>query len=120
MRDWLAAQERCGGRVMDLVLDEGGGIGAWLRLGGGGEGRFRLLHRPKSGDVDALARAALAHLAGRQPLFCLLPTYADDLAPALLRLGFQPAGEYVLLAKRLLRVAKEMTPQEVGRAVPVS
>ncbi len=120
LRDWLAAQERCPGRVQDWLLDEDGAISAWLRLGGGTEGRFRLLHRPGSGQVEALVRAALARLAGKQPLLCLLPTYAEELATALLKWGFQPVGQYVLLAKRLLRVATEMAPEEVGQAVPVS
>jgi hypothetical protein len=119
LRDWLAAQERWGGRVQDLVSEESGAITAWLRLGGGGEGRFRLLHRQGSGDVEALAQAALASLGGKRSFLCLLPTYADGLAPALLRQGFQPAGEYVLLAKRLLRVAEEAAPEKVGQAVPV-
>lgn len=120
-RQWQAAQEHWGGRTQDLVLEEDGVITAWLKVGGGGEGRFRLLAHPQCAyDATALVGAALARLADNKPLLCLLPLYADEFAPALRRLGFRQASEYVLLAKRLVEATEELAPEKVGQAVPVS
>ncbi|MFQ6019522.1 MAG: hypothetical protein ACE5KW_02075 [Dehalococcoidia bacterium] len=121
LRDWQSCQERWGGRVKDLVLEEEGIITAWLRLAAAGEGRFRILLHPRYGpDPAAIVQAALARLAGRHPLLSLLPRYADQHAPILRGLGFREAAEYVLLAKRLLRGVEEMAPEKAGQAVPVS
>lgn len=122
LREWLASQERWGGRLRDLVWEEDGAIAAWLRLSvDGNEGRFRILAvSGRRGTGNVIVQAALAHLLGKAPLLCLVPVYADELAPALRRLGFALAGEYVLLAKRLLKTAEEPAPERVGQALPVS
>ena len=120
LREWLAALEPWGGRPTDIVLEEDGVIAAWLRLLPGQPARFSLLQGQASIDLDAVAREAAARLSGSRSYLCLAPSYGQSLAVALKGLGFEPAGEYVALAKRLLRPAEEMTPEKVSSAVPVS
>jgi len=121
LREWQASQERWGGRPRDFVLEEAGCITAWLRLSSGSEGRFHILaDNGRGSETAVVVRAALSQLAGKALLLCLLPIYADELAPALGRLDFRLSGEYVLLAKRLLKTAEEPASEHVGHAVPVS
>jgi len=118
LRDWQAGQERWGGRPRDFVMEEDGVITAWLRVSAGSEGRLRLLATRGRGE-DAI-RAALAQMGGKSLILCLLPIYADELAPILCCLGFRLTGEYVLLAKRLLKAVEEPVSEQMGHAVPVS
>ncbi|HEU4759357.1 MAG TPA: hypothetical protein VFT91_05170 [Dehalococcoidia bacterium] len=119
-REWQAAQEPWHGRPADLVLEEQGLITAWLRLLPGRPGRLALVARSRQYDHEALLRAAIASLSACRPLLCLAPDYDAPLADALRRLGFGPAGQYVTLAKRLLKPTQELAPEKVGTAVPVS
>ena len=118
LREWQAALEPWGGRPTEFLLEEDGVIVAWLRLLSGHCGRFSLLTLVERQDRETLLRAALARLADSRCLVCLVPTHDPALAQSLERLGFAPAGEYVALAKRLLKPAEELAPEKVGAVVP--
>jgi len=120
LREWQAALEPWDGRPADLFLEEDGLIVACLRLLAGPCGRFSLLTAADRHDREALLRAALARLAGSRSLLCLVPAHDPALAQSLERLGLAPVGEYVALAKRLLKPIGEMAPAKMGTAVPVS
>lgn len=120
LREWLAAQEPAGGRSQELVLEEEGVIVAWARLIPGQEGRLALLVHPDYRQGDALVRAVASRLAGSRAVLCLVPSYGGAIVRPLRRQGFQPAGEYLLLAKRLAEPAAEVLPERVSTAVPVS
>lgn len=115
-REWQAAQEKWGGRTSDLLLEEGGLVTAWLRVMAGSIGRLYALSQ--SGDYDALLATALDALQDRDA-YCLVPQYNAGLASALARAGFEPAREYVTLAKRLTRPVEELASEQQGEAVPV-
>lgn len=115
--EWEAATERRGGGrgTADLVLEREGRITGWLRTARtAGAHRFDLMLDPEEWSAtDALAAWAVRDL-GRRPVLCVV---ADHARPVLERLqsgGFEPAGEYELLAKRLAQ------PVRVPRAVRVT
>ena len=120
LREWQAALEPWDGRPTDLLLEDGGVITAWLRFLAGQFGRFSLLTHTNRRGVEALIRAALARLADSRSLLCLAPARDPTLARALRGRGFGPVGDYVALAKRLLKPAEELVPEKMGTAVPVS
>ncbi len=119
-REWQAALEPWGGRPTDLVVEEDGVIAAWLRLLPGQFGRFSLLTHPGWRHLDALLHAALAALADSRSRLCLVPSHNPALARSLLEAGFTPAGDYVSMAKRLLKPAEDVLAEKVGTTVPVS
>ena len=49
-----------------------------------------------------------------------MPDYDAGAGLALERSGFEPAGSYVLLAKRLAKPSEELVPERSGTAVPVN
>ena len=119
LREWQAALEPWAGRPADLFLEEDGIIAAWLRLLPGHCGRFSLLTMLGHHDREVLLQAALARLAGSRFLLCLVPAHDPVLAQSLERLGFGPVGEYVALARRLVKPIGETAPAKMGTAVPI-
>jgi hypothetical protein len=113
-RDWQAAREPWGGRTSDWVLEDNGLITGWLRIMKGQPGRLALLVHPDRCDVEAFLRTALVRLRGSQPLLCLAPAGGDRLSPLLLAAGFDPSDEFVTMAKRLAKLAGELTPETIG------
>lgn len=122
MRQWQAALEPWGGRTTDLVLEEDSIINAWLRVLPGQPGRFRIVVEQAFSEMDGLVQTALSRLRESQTVLTLVPAYDGALAASLTRAGFEPAAEYVTLAKRLAKpVEEEEAVQEAARkAVPVS
>ncbi len=116
-REWQAAMEPWGGRYTDLVLEEDGSITAWMRLLAGHAGRFTVLTSDCTrGPGDIIAAAA-----GRLGTGCILSLVPDYAAPGpLVAAGFEPAGQYVLLAKRTTRPVEELVPEKAKTAVPAS
>ncbi|MDO8616991.1 MAG: hypothetical protein Q7T33_14880 [Dehalococcoidia bacterium] len=119
-REWQAAQEAWGGRTTDLLLEADGVIDAWLRLLPGQTGRFQVLSQHGYDDIDDLLAAALARLSQSASVFSLIPHYNGAATAALSRHGFEPAGDYVMLAKRLAKPAEEVVQETAGKAIPVS
>ena len=113
-REWQAVQEKWGGRCSDLVVEEDGVITAWLRTMAGSIGRLYAM--AESGPCDTLLAAGLDLLQDRE-VFSLVPDYHPELASALERHGFEPAGEYITLAKRLAKPSEELA--HAAEAVPV-
>ena len=67
-----------------------------------------------------MIQLTLARLAGSRCLLCLVPSYDVALASSLEQVGFSAVGQYVRLAKRLLRPIEELSPETVRPALPIS
>ncbi len=119
LREWQAAQEPWGGRCTDLVLEENGVIEAWVRLARGPVARFAALVSPGCRGVEGVLDAALERLAGAKRLQAIVPCYSMAVARTLRDRGFQEAGRYVHLAKRLVRPVPEVAGEPASKTVPV-
>ena len=73
-----------------------------------------------AGDVEELLRAGLARLTAYGSVLCLASDHETGLATALERLGFEPEGSYVVMAKRLVKPVRELVPETAGTAIPVN
>lgn len=119
-REWQAAQEAWGARTTDLLLEENGIISAWLRLAKGHVGRFSILAGQSQYGCEEFVRSACARLNHSESLLTLVRQDNPALALNLERMGFRPAGNYVVLAKRLARPIEELSPEATSEAIPVS
>lgn len=119
-REWQAALEPWGGRPHDFVLEEDGAITGWLRVLPGPVARIAAVRASGAGDVEELLRAGLARLTAYGSVLCLASDHETGLAAALERLGFEPEGNYVVMAKRLVKPVRELVPDTAGTAVPVN
>jgi len=115
-REWQAAQEKWGGRCTDLLLEEDGTIGGWVRVMAGGVGRIAALADGVA--YDGLLSAGLDLLQDRD-VYCQVPDYNAALASALERLAFAPAASYLSLARRLTKPVEELARETTSEAVPV-
>ena len=115
-REWQAAQEKWGGRFSDLVVEEDAVIGAWARVVLGQVNRLAAL---SESSYDEIVTAAL-QLIGEREAHCLAPRHAPALVSALDRLGFEPAGEFCAMAKRLAKPAGELAPESAKKAITAS
>ena len=115
-REWQAAQEKWGGRFSDLVAEEDAIIGAWTRVVLGQVNRLAAL---SDRSYDDIVSAAL-QIVGEREAHCLAPRHAPALVSALDRLGFEPAGEFCAMAKRLAKPAAELTPESAKEAITAS
>jgi hypothetical protein len=120
LREWQAALEPWGGRPKDFILEENYLIGTWLRILSGQRGCFSLLTHPQSPRLEAMIQFALAQLTGSRYLLCLVPSYDVALSRSLEQSGFSAGGQYIRLAKRLLKPIEELAPEAVRPALPVS
>ena len=68
---------------------------------------------------DDIVSAAL-QLVGEREAHCLAPRHAPGLVSALDRLGFEPAGEFCAMAKRLAKPAGELAPKRAEEAIPAN
>jgi hypothetical protein len=119
-KEWQAALEPWGGRVTDLVVEEDGAIAAWARVLPGQTGRLTLLSTTRAYSLDDLIVSATARLSKSTEVLTLVPEYDAGLSAAFERAGFVPAGNYNLMAKRLVRTAEELAPEPATTAVPVN
>ncbi len=119
-REWQAALEPWGGRHQDLVLEEDGFVAGWARVLPGQAARLTALLGSRNITMDELLASAIKHIGSYQSVFALAPDYDAGLLLALERLGFQPAGRYVVMAKRLVRPAEELVREPSGTAVVVN
>jgi hypothetical protein len=117
-REWQAAQETWGGRPTELLLEEDGIISAWVRLATGRVGRFSIMTASSRVGIDELVRACLARLSQSRRIQALVRDDNLGLVRSLLDAGFEPAGSYVALAKRLVKPAEELSPESASTAVP--
>lgn len=120
LREWQAAQEPWVGHPVDLVLEENGVIGLWLRLARGPIGRFSLLAQPSRRDLEGAVGAALRQMADARSVQVLVPAHCAGLVPVLQGLGFRAAGRYLHLARRLLRPVGELAQEQASNIIPVS
>ena len=119
-REWQAALEPWGRRPADFLLEEEGVISGWVRLLSGGIARLQVLGGSRNVPIEDLLSAGCLRLAGAGVILCLAPEYDAGLALTLERLAFRPAGDYVLMAKRLLKPAEELVPETTSTAVPAN
>lgn len=115
-REWQAAQEKWGGRTSEMLVEQDGLVTGWLRLLAGGVGRLAAMQQ--DGNYDDLLDGGLDILQDRE-VFCLAPDYNGGLAASLERHAFEPAGEYICMAKRLTKPVEELKPEHQSKAVPV-
>lgn len=116
-KEWQAALEPWGGSTKDLVLDEDGAITAWARVQGGQTGRMTVLSNSRIATLDGLICGALIKLPKAEAVLTLVPEQDAGLAAAFERHGFESAGSYLMMAKRLTRTAQELAPERTGVAV---
>lgn len=116
LKEWQAAQEKWGGKCTDLILEEDGVITAWVRALAGHVGRIAVLN--EQGPCDDLLAAGL-DLLKDSDVFCLVPDYNPELASALSRHGFEPAGNYAAYAKRLTKPVGELAAEKASDPIPV-
>lgn len=114
LSEWKAAAERRGGGrgAADIVAEREGRIVAWLRTSRGEcAGRLDLSLAPEEWpSVDALIAWGMRDLGDIRPVYAALPAYAQALIERLRAVGFTPAGEYALLAKRLTQLVRAARP----------
>jgi hypothetical protein len=116
-KEWQAALEPWGGRTKDLVLEEDSAITAWARVLPGSAGRMQVLSNSRSASLDAIIVAAMSRLARSERIFALVPEQDVGMAAAFERQGFEPAGNYTMMAKRLTQTAQELVPETAGVVV---
>jgi hypothetical protein len=118
LREWQAAHEAWGKRPKDLVLEEDASIIGWLRFSHGHPARLAALG---SGAVlEALVSLALHRLHDNDgPALALVPDHCSGLARLLEERGFEPAGRYATLARRLIKPVGEFAAEPVQTPVPV-
>ena len=119
-REWQAALEPWGGRCTDLVLEEDRTITAWVRAMRGNAGRLAVVSSSRSVAFDELIAAGCARLSKSQQVMALVPEEEAGLGAAFERQGFEAAGSYVLMAKRLTKAVGKLVPESAGTAVPVN
>ncbi len=119
-KEWQASLEPWGGRPADLVLEEDGAITAWARVRPGDTGRVSVLSSSRDVSLDALIAAAMARLSKSEQVLALVPEQDIGLATAFERQGFEPAGSYLLMARRLVQTVQELAPEPASTAIPVN
>jgi hypothetical protein len=119
-REWQAALEPWGGRTHEFVLDEDGAITGWLRVMPGPAARIAALSSASGSGAADLVRAGLSQLAADEPVLCLASEHEIGLRRALTDLGFEEDNDYVVMAKRLAILERELVPETSGTAVPVN
>ncbi len=121
--EWVAGQEKRGqgrGRF-DLVAERESEVVAWLRaVPDGAMGRIDLLVHPAAGRYSGGLLSHAVHVLGaRRPVFCMVPSYAGGLRALLEQRGFEHAGEYAGLVKRLALPARELSRARVVAKQPL-
>jgi hypothetical protein len=120
-REWQAAQEKWSGRTVDILEEEDGLVRRWLRVSGGQVGRLAILAESgNAAPVRETLDVALSRLAQSSQILALTPHYAPAVVAALEDAGFEAAGDFVTLAKRLAKPAEELVQEATGKALPVS
>lgn len=105
MTEWTATQESLG-KTAQYVIERNSRIDGLLRLAGDGDiGRFDVLGG--GAVLDDLIDGALAKLANRATLNAIVPAYQEDAARRLADRGFEPAEEFVVMARRTVRPVTE-------------
>ncbi len=119
-REWQAALEPWGGRTHEFILEEDGAITGWLRVMPGPVGRIAALGAGSGKGVEDLVRAGLSQLATGEAVLCLASEHEIGLRRTLEDLGFEEGNNYVVMAKRLAKLERELAPETAGTAVPVN
>ena len=119
-REWQAALEPWGGRTHEFVLDEDGAITGWLKIMPAPIARIAVLSGLSSAGIEDLVRAGLSQLSTHEPVLSLASEHETGLERALEDLGFQPDTSFVVMAKRLAKLERELAPETSGTAVPVN
>ena len=117
--EWQAVQERrwLGRAGREFVACEDGDVRGALRVAPGAQ--FTLLVAPGfEAGAAALHAAASAYLEGAERVLALQPMCAGTPASLLRARDYRLGGEYMLLARRLMRPVTDAIPSAAGRTVP--
>ena len=96
-------QSRARVAVRELVFESGGEITAWLRIRPEGmAGQFDIVTDLGSAELGRLVDYCLSVLSGRNPVYCLVPEFQQQLRHILEERGFRQVAEYCCLSKQLV------------------
>jgi len=109
-QEWEESLDR--GQVREWVYEDGGEIKAWLRIRlSGTVGQFEIVSGLGAAELGRLVDCARSLLSGRDPVYCLVAEYQQQLRGILQERGFRQEAEYSCLNKQL--VARVREPQFV-------
>lgn len=104
--EWHQSRDRVA--VRELVLENGDEITASLRIRPEGmAGQFDIATDLESTDLGRLVDYCLSALSGRNPVYCLVPEFQQQLRRILEERGFREAAEYCCLSKQLVVRVRE-------------
>jgi len=104
--EWHQSRDRVA--VRELVFEKGGEITAWLRIRPEGmAGQFDIVTDLGSTELGRLVDYCLSVLSGRNPIYCLVPEFQQQLRSILEERGFRQAAEYCCLSKQLVVRVRE-------------
>ena len=108
LQEWKDAQEPPRKGTRELVLEQGGGVKAWLRLDYYRKWAtvYLTIHPDWEGDLKSLVALALAEADSRS-IWWEVPESQAALRLLLERVGFEVAGSYRLMVKSLAVRVKE-------------
>lgn len=102
--EWSAAQERLS-KATQYVVERDGDVRGWLRVARDGDvARFDLLAEHDA--VDGLLDSALAKAAGCRTVHTIVPAHDAAVRSRIESLGFTEGDEYIVMARRTVRVVK--------------
>jgi hypothetical protein len=100
LQEWSQSRDR--DATKELVLEKGGEIAAWMRLGlSGMAGRFDILTELGADGQEQLVDYSLNALKGRRPIYCLVPEFQQQLKCILEERGFYQVTSYCCFSKQL-------------------
>jgi hypothetical protein len=98
--EWHQSRDRVA--VRELVFENGGEITASLRIRPVGmAGQFDIVTDCGSTELGRLVDYCLSVLSGRNPVYCLVPEFQQQLRSVLEERGFRQVAEYSCLSKQL-------------------
>jgi hypothetical protein len=100
LQEWSQSRDKDATR--ELVLEKESEISAWLRIRlGRTAGRFEIVTELGAEELGQLVNYSLAALKGRNPVYCLVPEFQQQLQRILEEQGFSRVASYSCLSKQL-------------------
>ncbi|MEE9401157.1 MAG: hypothetical protein V3V32_03975, partial [Dehalococcoidia bacterium] len=104
--EWHQSRDRVA--VRELVFENGGEITVLLRIRPEGmAGQFDIVTDLGSTELGRLVDYCLSVLSGRNPVYCLVPEFQQQLRSILEERGFRQVAEYCCLSKQLVVRVRE-------------
>jgi hypothetical protein len=100
LQEWSQSRDKDATR--ELVLEKNGEISAWLRIRlGRTAGRFEIVTESGAEELGQMVNYSLAALKGRNPVYCLVSEFQQQLQHILEEQGFSRVASYACLSKQL-------------------